>query len=440
MRRAAGFILMIFFAAISLTLTARAAAAQQNANPLLDELKSQNVGIRVRAVRDLGTSGDTSAVPGLIAALNDPSPKVRKEIIVALATLHTNQALDGLVQASRDSDPDVRSMAIQALVGWYTGNVPSTGFRGAVKRSYNGAVNWFQTDTTHIRPGMTVDPRTLSALEAAMADTRSIDASRDAARGLGILLARPAVPNLVTAAHSSDAGLAVNALNALAKIKDISAGPQLVDLLNSPNNDVRGAACITVGILRTKSAEARLQEIYQTDRDGGVRKSALDGLAFIGDDASYPVFIKALWSQDKDERTYAAEGLARAADPKAGANLEKRMKIEKDAGVKLAILFAQVSIGETNHLRDLVDSLTSRTRGDVAQSYLIELTRRKSLLDAVYPYLNDSNATIRRRLCIVLMYSGDASSLSHLSPLTHDRNTDVAAAALRASQSIRARG
>ncbi|HEV2497973.1 MAG TPA: HEAT repeat domain-containing protein [Terriglobia bacterium] len=431
--------LFIIFSAFIVSLVGVAGFAQQTANPLLDELKSQDANIRARAVRDIGNSGDTSSVQALTAALNDPSPKVRKEIIVALAKLHTNESLDGLVSATRDSDPDVRTMAVEAVVGWYTGNVPSTGFRGAVKKSYNGALNWFQTDTTHIRPGMTVDPKTVAALEAVMEDTRSIEASRDAARGLGILLARPAVPALVKASHSPDAGLAVNALDALSKIKDISAGPEVTDLLDSPSKDVRRAACITIGVLRTKSAAPKLQEIYQTDTDGDTRKAALDGLAFIGDPASYPVFIKALWSQDKDERAYAAEGLARIRDPKAGANLEKRMKIEKDAGVKLALLFAQVSIGETEHLRDLVDALTSRTRGDVARSYLIELTRQKSLLNAVYSYLNDSNATIRRQLCVVLMYSGDASSLPHLSPLTHDRNSDVAAAALGATQAIRSR-
>ncbi|MGH9449953.1 MAG: HEAT repeat domain-containing protein, partial [Terriglobia bacterium] len=74
-----------------------------------------------------------------------------------------------------------------------------------------------------------------------------------------------------------------------------------------------------------------------------------------------------------------------------------------------------------------------------AQSYLIELTRQKNLLAAIYPFLNDSNSTIRRRVCVVLMYSGDASSLAPLSHLAHDRNSDVAAAALRATQAIRAR-
>lgn len=420
-------------------LSAASVFGQQSANPIVQELKSSNADIRAKAARQLGESGDTSAVPALAADLTDPSIKVRKEIIVALVKLHTVQSLDGLLRATKDSNPDVRTLAVRATIGWYTGNVPALGFKGMFKRSYHNALSSFQTDITHIRPGLRVDPKAVSALEAAMNDTRSIDAAREAAYGLGVLLARSAVPDLVKAAHSPDGELAVNALNALSKIKDISAGPQLVDLLNSANKDVRQGASITTGILRTKSAAPKLQEIYQNDADKDTRKAALDGLAYIGDPASYPVFIKALWSQDKEEREYGAEGLARARDPKALNDLEKRLSVEKDGGVKLAIQFALTSIGQKQHLQNLVDGLSSRSRGDVAQSYLIELARRKDLLTALYPYLNSKDADIRRRLCVVLMYSGDSSSISYLERLTHDRNNDVAAAALRALQSVRAR-
>lgn len=438
MRTKSILFIVIFCAALAVT-PGVPAFAQQNAHPLAGALKSSDAKIRAKAVRAMGESGDASVVPDLVAALSDPSANVRKEVIVALSRLHTNACLDGLVKATRDSDPDVRTLAVHAVVGWYTGNIPSLGFRGMVTRSFNSAKGWFQTDTTRIRPGTELDPRAVSALEAAMSDVQSIQAARDAALGLGILTARGAVPDLIKAAHSPDADLASNALDSLGKIKDVSAGPQLVDLLDSQNNQVRQSACVTVGILRTRAAVPKLTQIYQSDTNGGTRKAALDGLAFIGDSASNPVFLQALSSKDSDERTYAAEGIARSRDTAAAGALAKRAGVEKKAGVKLAILFAQVSIGQAQHLRDLVDSLKSRTRGDVAQSYLTELARRKEMLAALYPYLNDSNATIRQRLCAVMMYSGDASSLAPLSPLTHDRNSDVAAAALRATQAIRAR-
>ncbi|MGH9469299.1 MAG: HEAT repeat domain-containing protein [Terriglobia bacterium] len=423
-------ILVVFFAG---------AALAQTANPIAAELKSSNPDIRAKAAQLLGQSSDPSAVPALAADLNDPSAKVRMQIIVALARLHTNAALKALIESAKDSDPDVRTLAVRTLVGWYTGNIPSAGFAGMFRRSYHNALNWFQTDVTHVSPGTNVDPAVTSALVAAMQDTRSIDAAREAAYGLGVLLAHSAVPDLIKAAHSPDPELATNALDALSKIKDISAGPQLVDLLNSSDKDVLQAACITTGILRTKAAAPKLQQIYQSGPDKNTRQAALDGLAFIGDPASNPVFIKALWDQDSTVREYAAEGIARARDTAALGDLQKRLSVEKNAGVKLAIRFALTSIGQTQDLKDLVDALDSRTRGGVAQSYLVELARRKDLLSALYPYLNNKNANIRRRLCDVLMYSGDSSSLPYVERLTHDRNSGVAAEAVRAAQAIRAR-
>lgn len=437
MKRAAW--LFLIFCAVVCVGEPEAFGGQTTSNPLAALLKSANENIRVKAAQQLGQSGDPSVVPALTAALTDPSAKVRENVIVALDRLHTLQSLHGLLTATRDSDPDVRTFAVRAVIGWYTGVIPEPGFTGMIKKSYRSAKQTIQGTSTGVSPGTRVDPQVITALEAAMEDTRSIQAAREAAQGLGTLFARPAVPALVKAAHSPDPDLAVNALNALSHIKDISAGPQLVDLLDSANKEVRQTACITVGVLRTRAAVPKLQQIYQNDPDKDIRESALNGLAFIGDPASYGVFVKALSSDNKQERTYGAEGLARARVARAANDLNERMQVEKDGGVKLAIHFAQTSLGESQHLQDLVDALGSRTRGDAAQSYLIELARRKNILRVLYTYAHSGNATVRRRICTVLMYSGDTSSLSVLQPLTKDRNSDVAAEALRAEQAIRAR-
>ncbi|MGH9355374.1 MAG: HEAT repeat domain-containing protein [Terriglobia bacterium] len=411
----------------------------QAANPLAELLKSSNEKIRAKAAQDLGQSGDSSVVPALTAALTDPSTKVREQVIVALDRLHTVPALHGLLTATKDSDADVRAFAVRTVIGWYTGVIPEPGFTGMVKKNYRNAKEAIQGTSTAVGPGTRVDSQVTAALVAAMEDSQSMPAAREAAQGLGTLFARSAVPALVKAAHSPDADLATNALNALSRIKDVSAGPELVDLLDSLSREVRQTACVTVGVLRTRGAVPKLQQIYQDDPDKDNRESALNGLAFIGDPASYATFIQALSSNDKHNRAYAAEGLARARVAKAASALDKRMEIEKDGDVKLAIQFAQNSLGESQHLQDLVDALGSRTRGAVAQSYLIELARRKNILSALYAYLHSGNAAIRRRLCTVLMYSGDGSSLSYLQPLTRDHNSDVAAEAVRAERAIRAR-
>ncbi len=86
-----------------------------------------------------------------------------------------------------------------------------------------------------------------------------------------------------------------------------------------------------------------------------------------------------------------------------------------------------------------MDGLGSRLHGDAARTYLIELSQDPKFLPKLYPYLNSQDATVRRSLCMVLMFSGDATSLQHLERLSHDRNGDVASEALRAMRAIRVR-
>lgn len=421
---------------VSGAVTARPKGLNQNGNPLAEELKSPDADIRARAARDLGKTGDPAVVPALRSALQDPSTKVRREAVVGLAEIHAEPSLEALITATRDPDPDVRVLAVEAVTGYYTGDVPKLGLAGFVRKN---VTSHFQNDTRRIDPGVQVAPEVVSALETAMLDERSIEAAREAAQGLGILMAKAAVPDLVKAAHSSDEGLALEALNSLSKLMDISAGPKLVDLLDSPRKAVRQSAAVTVGILRTSAAAARLEQMYSADGDKKTRQAALEGLAYLGRPASYSLFIQALSSKDKTDRTSAAEGLARIRDPRAESNLETALSQEKDGGAKLAMDFALASLGNQNGFNDLVNGLRSTFRGDVASAYLTELFRDKPFLQKLYPYLDNPDATIRRRLCWVLMYTGDETSLKLLDRLSSDPNRDVAAAALRARRAILAR-
>jgi HEAT repeat protein len=309
-----------------------------------------------------------------------------------------------------------------------------------MRKSVQRVRGHFEPDSTKIDPGTLVDPQVISALDAALKDTRSNDASREAARGLGTLLAKAAAPDLVSAAHSSDIDLAREALNALSKIKDPASGKQLIDLLDSPTKDVKRDACVTVGILRTKEALPKLQSIFSGDSDPKDKIAAIQGLGYLGDKVSTPVFLKALWDQDKSVRQAAAEGLARTADPQSLGELEKAVIAERDDSAKLAIEFALTALGKQDYVSAMVTDLGSKTRGDTARAYLTELAWNPAFLPKLYPYLQSQDASVRKRLCDVLMYSGDRSSLDPLDRLSHDPDGDVAAEALRAKTAIRARG
>ena len=405
----------------------------------LDLLKSSDPDTRAKAARQIGKSGDRSAIPALAGALKDPSDKVRREVVVALAGYRQPEALDALITATRDSDPDVRVITIQGLIGYYTGQMPSLGFTGLVKKSYRAAKSAFTSDNARVDPGVRIEPKVVSALVAAMDDTNSIRAAREAAKGLGILLAQPATPDLIKAAHSLDADLAREALEALSKIKDPSAGPGIIDLLDSPHNEVRQQAALTVGILRAHAARPKLEAMYEKDPDKQAREAGLQGLAYLGDPASDPVFLKALWIDNKRYRALGAEGLGRAQDIEERAEIQKALGVEKDGDAKLAMHFALANMGDDKSLETLVNNLDSALRGDLAQAYLIDLSRNPKLLAKLYPYLRSRDSTVRKQLCTVLVFTGDRTSLEALEPLSHDKNNDVAVEALRAIRAIRAR-
>jgi HEAT repeat protein len=415
-------------------------ATPPSSNPLIDELKSPNASTRAKAAHELGKSGDVTAIPALSAALKDPNAKVRREVVVALAQMHQAQVLDALITATHDWDEKARVLAVRSLVGYYTGNLPSTGFTAFARGSWRWATARFEADDSRIDPGISLDPKVTAALDSALKSTGSNRVAQEAAKGLGILVAQPAVPDLVKAAHSSDPTLARESLNSLAKIKDRSAGHQLLDLLDSPNKDIKRDAAVTIGILRTEEALPKLQAMFEADPDQKDREKAIEGLAYLGEQPSTPLFLKALWSEDKSIRTSAAEGLARVRDPKTRSELDKAVAAESDADAKLAVEFALTSLGRMDYLSAVVDTLGSRVRGAVAQAYLIELARNPQFLPKLYPYLQSLDAAVRKRLCTVLMFSGNQSSLEQLDRLSHDPAGDVAAEALRAKQAIRAQG
>src|SRR5215831_16693369 len=128
---------MAFFRALLLSAFCFPAlvAQTQTPNPLIDQLKGPDADRRAKAASELGKEGEPSSVPALVAALNDPSAKVRREVVVALAEIRGGESLDGLITASRDTDPQVRVVAVDALWGYYLGRAPGLGFITSLKHT-----------------------------------------------------------------------------------------------------------------------------------------------------------------------------------------------------------------------------------------------------------------------------------------------------------------
>ncbi len=81
---------------------------------LVPLLHDPDTGVRLRAARSLGKSGDAQAVPALIHALGHHDDLVAGEASDALARLG-EPALEPLINALRDKDPGIRWHAAKAL-------------------------------------------------------------------------------------------------------------------------------------------------------------------------------------------------------------------------------------------------------------------------------------------------------------------------------------
>ncbi|PYU97774.1 MAG: hypothetical protein DMG26_20435, partial [Acidobacteria bacterium] len=172
------------------------------------------------------------------------------------------------------------------------------------------------------------------------------------------------------------------------------------------------------------------ERMFQNDPDKKTREAALEGLADLGDPASEPVLIKALWSDNKTFRALGAEGLGRAGDAQAVPEIEKALSAEKNAEAKLAMQYALTALGKEDYLAALVDGLGSTLHGDSAEKYLIELSQNPKFLPKLYPFLSSNDS----------IFTGDQTSLDPLQRLAHDKDSEVASEAYRALRAIRARG
>ena len=81
-----------------------------------------------------------------------------------------------------------------------------------------------------------------------------MEARANAARALGILRGKAAVPDLLAALRSKDTDVIYESLIALQKIRDESAAPGVAFLLRDLDQKVQLAAIETVGLLQNKSS------------------------------------------------------------------------------------------------------------------------------------------------------------------------------------------
>ncbi len=401
---------------------------------------------RVKDVKELGKGGSDS-IPRVEPFLKDPETAVRLEAVKALIQIGTQRSLDPLIAATRDNDPEIQARAVEGLVNFYVPGYIKNGVTGPFQRAGSAIKSKFSdTNDQVIDAYLQVRPDVIQAIGRVVSGGASLDARASAARAVGILRGRAAVPDLVQALQSKDSRLIYESLIALQKIRDPSAGPDVRFLLRDLDERVKIAAIDTAGILQDRGAINDLRDILDRSRSAKVKRAALTALALIADPSSHALFKAYLNNKDENLRTAAAEGLGRVRDDADGATIEKAYNAEEKGAPRLADAFALVRYGSTDMtefgaLRYLVNQLNSAGGRDAAIAYLTEASHDKDVRRALYPELQSASATKAEKtgLAQVLSVSGDRDTLPYLKTLSQDPDPEVAQAGLRASRNLNAR-
>jgi HEAT repeat protein len=400
--------------------------------------------LRPKDVREIGKAG-SSAIPRLQELLKDPSIDIRVEAVKQLTDIGTQRSIDPLVQATSDNDPEVQVRAVDGLVNFYLPGYVANGFGASVKRVGSSIKGKF-TDTNDqtIDPYVVVRPEVVSALGALARGGGSMEVRANAARAIGILRGRAAIPDLVEALRSKDSGVLYECLIALQKIRDESAAPRVAFLLRDLDPKVQIAAIETMGLLRNQDAVPTLADVLNRARDAKVRRAALTAIAMLPAESSRPLYTQYLSDKDEKLRGAAAEGFARLKNAADLPMLERAWQDEKKTSPRLSLAFAQAMLGRTevsefSPLQTLINYLNSAAYKGEAFPFLVELARNPQVRQSLYAPLLSGTKAEKIGICGVLARSGDQASVAELQKLNNDPETEVAREALIAVRTLQAK-
>jgi len=405
---------------------------------------AQDAALRPKDVREIGKGGP-DAIPKLAALLTSPDLDIRLEAVKQICEIDTQHSLDPLIQATHDSDAEVQMRATDGLVNFYLPGYYKTGITSSIRRVGTGIKGHF-TDTNDqvIDPYITPRPDVIAAVGALARNGASSDARANAARAVGVLRGKAAIPDLLQAMHSKDSAVIYESLVALQKIRDIESASDIAFLLHDLDPKVQIAAIETTGLLLNKSALPDLVDVLNHTRDAKVRHAALTAIAMLPDPSSREIYARYLYDKDEKMRAAAAEGYARLKNPADLPMIQKAWQDEPKIEPRISLAFAQVAEGDHqvsqfSPLEYLVDTLDSAAYHGDAYPFLVELARDPAVRKLLYGPLQQGTRDEKIYLAQVLARSGDSSDVPQLEKLSHDSDPDAAQAGLRALRNLQAR-
>jgi HEAT repeat protein len=389
--------------------------------------------------------GGADAIPKLAALLTNPDFEIRLEAVKQIDEIDTQYSLDPLIVATRDTDAEIQIRAVDGLVNFYLPGYLRTGFGSSLRRA-GASIKGHFTDTNDqvVDPYITARPDVIAALGVLARSGAKPEARANAARAIGILRGKAAIPDLVQAMHSKDTAVIYESLVAVQKIRDPEAASSIAFLLRDIDPKVQVAAVETTGLLQNKSALPDLVDVLNHARDARVRRAALTAIAMLPAESNREIYARYIADKDDKMRAAAAEGYARLRNPADLPMLEKAWQDEGKTSPRLSMAFAQAMDGKTeisefSPLQFLVNTLNSAAYHGEAFPFLVELARDPVVRKSLYTPLLQGTRDEKIYLARVMARSGDKSDVPQLEKLSHDSDPEAAQEGLRALKNLQAR-
>ena len=436
------FVLCLIFA-ITVSVRAQTPTRQVPVESLIYDLKNPDPIRRRDAAKLLGDNKVQKATPDLVAAAPDADPAVRREIALALDKMLDMRALPGFITLSADSEKDIRERCIVGIINLY---IPK---ESGLVVSLNKVADFFNPWSDEwaevmVEPGIKVDAGAVVALQGRLQDADE-GLRLKAARALGILKARPAVPELLAALERDQSyAMKFEIIRSLRKIGDDSVASKLNPYMTYKDNKTRNEAVFALGRFRSTEAVPEMMRLYEKERslpaklvDKTYCEVLLDALAFIADPSAKDLFIKEKQNPEEMLRLHAYEGLARLADPAMVTDISRDWLNEKKPHIKTAQAYALYRMGRKEYLDVVVNCLGNGNTNSEARMLLLELTT--SELPELYAQTKNQDVNVREGLAEILGLIGDDRAISVLQNLANDRRGQITAMANQAMRRINGR-
>ena len=393
----------------SLVLSAPAAARQLRFDDVVRNLRNPDPKTRLSAVRLLRDAKYPEAIEPMAALVVDPVDQVQLEAIAAELTFFMAEEVKG-----------------KRMVGFVI-----------ERRNPTVAAAAFELGPIATWPRPVPAALVGSLLQAV--DDESARVRLEATYALGVI-ARPPLTDddqqrLIKALDHYDPAVRAAAARVIGRLQLTAAGDALLKAVNDSSADVRYAAMRALGSIKDARATAALTEQLAFYRKGAGAAAALDALARLAQPASAALFKERLTDKDPYMRRAAAEGLGRLNEKSATDTLVQAALSDDSGMVRMAMAFALQKMGR-NYVTRIVDAMAAPKMLAQAQEYLLELGT--PIAKDLYPRLQESDATIRASVADVLGVIGGEAAVPALQPLLKDRDAEVAGAAKRAIERIKA--